>query len=1831
MAFISGENGRGGGKAFRHLLPAVLAGMAWTSFAGLVAKWDFNNYDPANPTATNVLEATVGGAGLPCYKSGSGTELVPDGTLGQMYVIADGSTDPLCTADGNAATAAAGLGAGNYAIAIPKYAHIALPIPDAVKDHVWTMKIRFYLPEGGKYHSFFNRSNSGDGDLFTNNKAANALGFSSTSGYNSAKNNYDVSTTAGAWHTLTVSAGEQHFDVFYDETTEGPYLGSSALKSYFNATEALTPIDGIGHLLLCGDNNGEDNLMYIDYVELYDEAGVFEGKLPHYTKAGLTGEWTFPAGNVTKATVGNDLVKYTRIGSTNFVEGVDGVLPGDGYVRAGQNNSFECYHGLTNNTSYTVVMDVRIPDNENKTKKWHSLFEAKKGSKDGDLFIYYDDGKLNLKFTGVSGGTLGYGIGEWIRVTITYMNGGKRKVYVNGALKYTADSIDQMKTVKGGCFLLLGDNNGEDWDVDISYAALYDRVLTAAEIAELHARPLAQRTDESFIPTLAPAGVWVTDGEGGLAASVGMPLAAGANGGYTWTRTSAPATATYVADLTLPAVQTEGGVLVKNSSGIASGIYGTGSRWNGSFTTTSNAVDFTTDTDVKAWGYYTLNTLDRASPHRVAVTWTASGCVRYYVDGRPWGTIVPTRGVASAAPSATMTFFEGLGATVTRLAAYDAPLTPDEIVALGGAGSSPVGAVAPNAPTVSATLPEGDVKVPADVVSFTVSATHGSGEYVSYAIDFGDGTGECTTNFVPSGTAVTFTHIYTEPGTFTPRAKAISQDGAESAWTSAAAITAVQVAASDVLKTWPWQQNVYTNRFTIMCEGVKDAADATRWDGLEVQYGANYENRAAMTRVESNGSTWIYKAQIVTNGAEGATIPYRLGYFGLPLAYENPTDNTAGTVTLWTENGNESFSCSIWGDNQQGARDGDWDSNKFQYLTNMFSHMVARGVDFGISSGDMASHGYYQSEIRPCILDTTDAILGRTRPYYVAWGNHDTKYANNKPYFETGSVNEPGYGTSESGNYYLYRGNVLFVFVDHNLMDKADTQTWLADLLATDRARNAKFRILVHHYPFWLECWGNHTSQPLLETAKAGGIDIVFSGHMHGYERIHKDGIVQVTNGGAGYLDHTESVEQNYGDATFAGGHKNLPYLWARQKSAAESGVLGPAEPVRMGCIQSYGELKVDGNVLTYTAHGFNADGSYIGVFDKFSITNTAFAANSPAATPEPCADPSAFAEFTTKPVTNAAWKDYKDAIGETFVYAEGKGGDPVVNVSKVEIEKFLAWLNGASGDYRLPTVGELETAFAGNLRREVAEWTASVDPVTGWCRILGSPEVAAEGTWARAADKPCIATAGCHANYLGFRLATGEAPEEPVDPASLDAALVALAGVAEPAEVYKWENGELVDVSSDWTSPSGDLSYSVPVVFTGTGALAYDLGAYNAVLGGGFAAQGSLSFTKGGSGTLTIGGEIRGGGVGWSLASNGALAFDGASYAGSDMTLSSGDRQLSLKGDNDFSRVDFPVTAAQGFTNYVASVSPATFRARSISNTGATSFGVGEGVSVQLAKDFSANLNFTLAVDGELDAEAFNMRANKDPWIVGSGTVSVGYFGTYENSWIRLAVSNVVFTTANPLRSNKAKGYTALFVAGDEVHLSSTCDWTIGETDVFGNNIFVMGDTSRSARPKLVIEGAYDAVFSPYATSGTANGGPTKWDLEMAGTGTLSIRKPVNGNVTVGSGTVKISSKPCTGEGEASASGTGKWEIDGTLALSAGDRIGGTFKTGGALSYDFGSSPVCGRHVVLDGCGLSDGDITVSTSLDSSEDFVVRRDWTGGDLALVLRHAQKGVIIIFK
>ena len=99
-------------------LAVICVAAASPSLAGLVARWDFNNYDPSNPTS----------AAIPCTGTTASTE-VTDGTLGSITVVNTGLPE------------------GDYALSIPKGAHLKVPLPSGiVHDKSWSMRIRFYYP-----------------------------------------------------------------------------------------------------------------------------------------------------------------------------------------------------------------------------------------------------------------------------------------------------------------------------------------------------------------------------------------------------------------------------------------------------------------------------------------------------------------------------------------------------------------------------------------------------------------------------------------------------------------------------------------------------------------------------------------------------------------------------------------------------------------------------------------------------------------------------------------------------------------------------------------------------------------------------------------------------------------------------------------------------------------------------------------------------------------------------------------------------------------------------------------------------------------------------------------------------------------------------------------------------------------------------------------------------------------------------------------------------------------------------------------------------------------------------------------------------------------------------------------------------------------------------------------------------------------------------------------------------------------------------------------------------------------------------------------------------
>jgi 3',5'-cyclic AMP phosphodiesterase CpdA len=138
-----------------------------------------------------------------------------------------------------------------------------------------------------------------------------------------------------------------------------------------------------------------------------------------------------------------------------------------------------------------------------------------------------------------------------------------------------------------------------------------------------------------------------------------------------------------------------------------------------------------------------------------------------------------------------------------------------------------------------------------------------------------------------------------------------------------------------------------------------------------------------------------------------------------------------------------------------------------------------------------------------------EALLGAKVPFYASLGNHDDPTQRfYKPFNMDGE------------RYYSFRkGSARFFALDSNYMDQPQLK-WLEDQLsrATDRWKVAFF-----HHPLYSsgERHGSETDlRALLEPLFIKyGVDLVFAGHEHFYERIHpQNGIFYFTVGGSAKL-----------------------------------------------------------------------------------------------------------------------------------------------------------------------------------------------------------------------------------------------------------------------------------------------------------------------------------------------------------------------------------------------------------------------------------------------------------------------------------------------------------------------------------------------------------------------------------------------------------------------------------------------------------------------------------------------------------------------------------------
>lgn len=190
--------------------------------------------------------------------------------------------------------------------------------------------------------------------------------------------------------------------------------------------------------------------------------------------------------------------------------------------------------------------------------------------------------------------------------------------------------------------------------------------------------------------------------------------------------------------------------------------------------------------------------------------------------------------------------------------------------------------------------------------------------------------------------------------------------------------------------------------------------------------------------------------------------------------------------------------------------------------------------DFALSinTGDLVEQALLESDwLR---FFTIEGGLMRTRLMATAAGNHDLDVVGLAPIFFQRYF---FYGINpwrDNDPRVLYRsfnyGNAHFVLLNSNDRNDAGQIKWLeADLSAASKDASIDFIFATLHFPPYSSFdMGNYPDvreavHPIFKRYK---VDMVFSGHVHLYERSEVDGVQYIVTGGGGAPLHIESIKE---------------------------------------------------------------------------------------------------------------------------------------------------------------------------------------------------------------------------------------------------------------------------------------------------------------------------------------------------------------------------------------------------------------------------------------------------------------------------------------------------------------------------------------------------------------------------------------------------------------------------------------------------------------------------------------------------------------------------------
>jgi hypothetical protein len=206
-------------------------------------------------------------------------------------------------------------------------------------------------------------------------------------------------------------------------------------------------------------------------------------------------------------------------------------------------------------------------------------------------------------------------------------------------------------------------------------------------------------------------------------------------------------------------------------------------------------------------------------------------------------------------------------------------------------------------------------------------------------------------------------------------------------------------------------------------------------------------------------------------------------------------------VTLPLKDGSVRF--AVIGDTGTG-------SNKQQQVADvMLRSRLVFPFEIVLMLGDNLYSGESAQDYKTKFEDVYRKLLDDKVKFYASLGNHDES---NQRFYEHFNMNGKEY-------YRFKKGNVAFYALNSNYMDKVQLK-WLEDELAKD---TSEWKIAYCHHPPY-SSGGKHGSDAKLREIVEPifvkyGVNVVFTGHDHFYERIKpQKGIYYFVSGAGGKL-----------------------------------------------------------------------------------------------------------------------------------------------------------------------------------------------------------------------------------------------------------------------------------------------------------------------------------------------------------------------------------------------------------------------------------------------------------------------------------------------------------------------------------------------------------------------------------------------------------------------------------------------------------------------------------------------------------------------------------------